>query len=179
MSEAARWYALAVHARSERKAAVAVAAVVDDVFLPARIDRRAWSDRIRAVEVPLFPGYVFVRLALTAQSRVTLLKVKQVVDVVGRRAGGGEIAPAVPDDEVSSLRLLLAAERALDPVDALVPGVAVVVGAGPLKGVRGVVERGADGQRRLVVQVSLLGRGVRTTLLADEVLHDVGVREGP
>jgi transcription antitermination factor NusG len=39
-----------------------------------------------------------------------------------------------------------------------------------LKGVTGVVEEAADGQRRLVVQVALLGRGVRTVLSADDVL---------
>ncbi len=172
---AAKWYAVAVHARSERAAADGLVHVVDDVFLPVRLDRRPWSDRIQTVEVPLFPGYVLVRSEMTPEKRVALLKVRHVYDVVGRRPHRVDVAPAVSDEEVHSLQLLLAQERALDPVEKLVPGMAVVVVVGPLKGVRGVVEKGSDGQRRLVVSIRLLGRGVRTVLSADDVLEDAGV----
>lgn len=167
---APRWFALAVHARSEQVAARELSAVVDEVFVPVAVQRRAWTDRVKRIEVPLFPGYVFVRLALTAERRVRLLKCRGVVDVVGRSAGRPDIAPAVDDTSIAALQQLVASERALDPVTQLVPGTTVVVGAGPLRGIHGVVEEAADGQRRLVVQVALLGRGVRTTLLADDVL---------
>lgn len=170
----ARWFALAVAVRSEQSAATSLRGVSDEVFLPVRFERRAWSDRIKRVEVPLFPGYCFVRLALTPASRVMLLKVKHVIDVVGRRAGREDIAPAIPDAEIDSLQRLVSAERALDPLSALVVGAPVVVAAGPLKGVRGVVDSAADGQRRLVVNVTLLGRSVRTVLFADDVLEDRG-----
>jgi transcription antitermination factor NusG len=166
-----RWFALAVDVRSERSAVDGLHGVVEEVFLPSRIERRAWSDRIKSVEVPLFPGYCFIRVDLNPTARVAILKVKHVVDVVGRRAGREGLAPSVPDTEINSLRLLVAAGRSLDPLAALVAGVPVVVGAGPLRGVRGVVECAVDGQRRLVVNVALLGRAVRTTLLADDVLE--------
>jgi len=168
----ARWFALAVSVRSESGAAAALRDVVDDVFLPVRSERRAWSDRVKRVEVALFPGYCFVRLALTPSSRIALLKVKNVVDVVGRRTGRDDVAPSIPDDEIASLRRLVDSERMLDPLSSLVVGAAVVVGAGPLNGVRGVVDEADDGQRRIVVNVTLLGRSVRTMLLADDVLED-------
>ena len=164
------WFALAVSPRSEGAAARELQRLVDEVFLPVRQERRAWTDRIKQQEVPLFPGYLFVRLALSPSTRVPLLRCRGVVDVVGRRAGATPLAPSIPDHEVASLQRLVSAERALDPVTSLVPGAVVEVGAGPLKGIRGVVEVAADGQRRLVVQVSLLGRGVRTLLAADDVL---------
>ena len=166
-----RWFALAVHARSERRSAEELKAVVDDVFVPVSVERRAWSDRIKRVELPLFPGYVFVRLSLSAERRIALLKCRGVIDVVGRAAGRVDIAPAIDDDVILALQRLVASERALDPVTRLVPGTLVTVGAGPLRGVRGVVEEAADGQRRLIVQVLLLGRGVRAMLLADDVLE--------
>jgi len=164
-----RWYVLAVAVRSEQSAARELQAVVDDVFVPVTVERRAWTDRIKRVELPLFPGYVFVRLGLSAESRVRLLKCRGVYDLVGKRAGG-EVAAAIDDRCVADLQQMVASDRALDPVTTLVPGRAVVVGAGPLKGVTGVVEEAADGQRRLVVQVALLGRGVRTVLSVDDVL---------
>ncbi len=141
--------------------------VVDEVFVPVSVERRAWSDRIKRVEVPLFPGYVFVRLSLAADRRVALLKCRGVIDVVGR----ADAAASIDDDVVVALQRLVASERALDPISRLVPGTVVTVGAGPLRGVRGVVEEAADGQRRLIVQVTLLGRGVRATLVADDVLE--------
>ena len=167
-----RWYVLAVAVRSEQSAARELEGVVEDIFVPVTVERRAWSDRIKRVEVPLFPGYVFVRLALSAESRVRLLRCRGVYDLVGRKStmNGGQVAPFVDDRCVNDLRQMVASDRALDPVSSLVPGRAVVVGAGPLKGVAGVVEEAADGQRRLVVQVELLGRGVRTVLSADDVL---------
>ncbi|OGQ09566.1 MAG: hypothetical protein A2138_06325 [Deltaproteobacteria bacterium RBG_16_71_12] len=168
-----RWYALAVHVRSEASAAAEVATRVDEVFLPVRRERRAWSDRIKTAELPLFPAYLFVRLALDATSRVALLRCKHVVEGVGRLPGDGRIARAIPDHEIEALRILVDADRALDPIERLVPGRHVLVGAGPLRGARGVVEHGPDGQRRLVVQIALLGRGVRTVLRADDVVESV------
>lgn len=168
-----RWYALAVHARSEASAADEVAVRVDEVFLPVRRERRAWSDRVKVADVPLFPSYLFVRLALDAAARVALLRCKHVVEVVGRLPGDERIARAIPDHEVEALRILVEADRALDPIERLVPGRHVLVGAGPLRGARGVVEASPDGQRRLVVQIALLGRGVRTVLRADDVVESV------
>ena len=167
----ASWYAIAVHARAERAAADALVRVTEEVFLPSRLDRRVWSDRIQNVQVPLFAGYVMVKTVMTPQKRVDLLKVNHVHDVVGRTSGRGDVAPSIPEHEVLSLQLLLGQQRAVDPLEKLVVGVEVIVVLGPLKGVRGVVSQGSDGQRRLVVSIVLLGRGVRTLLSADDVLE--------
>lgn len=177
LAAAPHWYALAVHARSEATAAAELKAVLDpqggEVFLPVRVERRAWSDRVRRVEVPLFPGYLFVRAALSASRRVALLRSKHVVDVVGRMPGSDRIARAVPDSEIEALRIVARAELATDPIERLVHGKHVIVASGPLRGARGIVETGPDGRRRLVVQVSLLGRGVRAVLAADDVVESL------
>ncbi len=166
-----RWYALAVHARQEKAAAAALGDRGVEVFLPLRFERRAWSDRVREVETALFPGYLFVHLALTARSRVLLLQVRQVADLVGRLADDAQLARAVPEPEIKSLKVAVASRRNLDPVARLVQGTLVRVVSGPLKGTRGVVQQGADGRRTLVVQIELLGRGVRTALSGDDVVE--------
>ena len=175
---ASAWFAIVAAPRREAVAAKDMERLVEEVFLPVRQERRPWTDRIKKVEVPLFPGYLFARFSLSPTSRVQLLRCHGVVDIVGRRAGAMPLAPSIPDAEVDSLKRLVAAARALDPVTSLVPGAIVEVGAGPLKGIRGVVEEAADGQRRLVVQVSLLGRGVRTLLSADDVLLSLSTLPG-
>lgn len=167
----ARWHALAVHTRSEARALDDVRRRVDEAFLPVRVERRAWSDRIQTVEVPLFPGYLFVRASLSAALRVHILKCRDAVDFIGRLPGDERIARAIPDVQIDALKVLVQAERALDPVSRLVRGTPVLVAAGALRGLRGLVEQGPDGHRRLVVQVTLLGRGVRTLLQADDVIE--------
>lgn len=169
------WYALSVHTRSELSASSLLAPLLGahDVFVPVTRERRAWSDRVVTSDVPLFPGYVFVRTALTPTMRVRLLKVRGVHDLVGRVPGDARIARPVGTAEIEALRILVAADRALDPIERLARGTHVFVAAGPLKGARGVVEQSPDGQRRLVVQIELLGRGVRTILGADDVVETV------
>lgn len=174
LKSATSWYALAVHRRSEAPAAAALQGVADEVFLPARRIRRVWSDRVKIVEEPLFPGYLFVRTALSSARRVELLKVRQVYDLVGRIPGDERIAHAVPHHEIDAVRAVIQADRSVEPVGRLVAGTVVRVVSGPLRGVRGRVERGPNGQQRLVVQVELLGRGVRTALDANDVIEDAG-----
>lgn len=166
----ALWYAVAVHARQEKAAGANLADRGMEVFLPTRVERRPWSDRIKKVELALFPGYLFVHTEISAAKRVEMLKVRQVYDLVGKIPGDDRIARSIPEWEIASLKTVVASARAVDPVAGLSRGTPVVVGAGALKGVRGVVLEGPDGKRRLVVQVELLGRGVRTVLAADDVL---------
>jgi transcriptional antiterminator NusG len=176
-----RWYALAVHPRRERVAAEDLERRGFDIFLPTSVTRKAWSDRIKRVETPLFPGYLFVQSAMDATTRRALLRARATYDLVGRLPGDGRIARSIPATDIESLRVVVRCARTFDPVLQLVPGRRIEVGAGPLRGARGVVEMAADGRRRLIVQLELLGRGVRTALSADDVLidHDEERRAAP
>ena len=172
-SSAVKWYALAVHARQEKAAAEDLSHRGFEIFLPVRRERRAWSARVQIVELVLFPGYLFVHTELSATTRIELLKPRQAIDVVGRLPEDPSRARSIPPHEIDSLMRVVGSERDLDPVARLVEGDSVMVARGPLRGVHGIVERGADGQRRLVVQVELLGRGVRVTLSGEDVIEEV------
>jgi transcription antitermination factor NusG len=169
-----RWYALHVKARKEKAAAQELTRRGFEIYLPSVVERRVWSDRVKPVELALFPGYLFVHTVMSPAQRVQLLKPTHTYDLVGRIPGDERVAQAIPDTEIESLKTLLAAERHLDPVDRLVEGTRVTVVSGPLQGTSGVVEKAPDGQRRLVAQIHLLGRGVRTVLSADDVLAEPG-----
>lgn len=166
-----RWYAVAVHARQERAAATALEDRGFEVFLPTRCERRLWSDRVQRVNMALLPGYLFLRTTLTAASRVQMLRVRQVYDVVGRTPGDAAIARPVATREVESLQALVASERELTAVDRLTQGATVVIADGPLRGARGVLLSDPDGRQLLDVQISLLGRGVRTWISADDLVE--------
>lgn len=171
---ATSWYALLVHARSEQRAARELMSRVDEVFLPVKRERRAWSDRVVTSELALFPGYVFVRTVMSAARRIDIKKAHAVHDVIGG-FGDRRIASAIPDEQVQALRIVIEADRALDPIERLVRGRHIVVATGALRGARGIVEQGPDGQRRLIVQIELLGRGVRAVLAADDIVLNIEV----
>ncbi|MES2504694.1 MAG: UpxY family transcription antiterminator [Myxococcota bacterium] len=167
-----KWYALAVYTRQEKAAHEEIASLGVESFLPTRQTRKLWSDRIKQSSEPLFPGYLFVNLALTAELRVKIIRLKQVQDLVGRQkvTGAGSMAIHIPDQQIDSLRLLIGSQKVLEPTQKLIKGTQVRISQGPLKGAHGVIEQEPTGSRRIIVQLPLLGRGVKTELSADDVL---------
>ncbi len=166
------WYALGVHARQEKAAKTALEKRGIAVFLPIRIERHAWSDRVKNVELALFPGYLFIHTVMTPARRVDLLKPRQTIDLIGRVPGSEQVARAIPDHEIESLKTMVATAVNLDPTERLVRGTLVRVATGALKGACGIVVREPDGRRRLVVQIELLGRGVSADLAADDLVGE-------
>ena len=78
-------------------------------FLPLYESLRRWKDRRMKLQLPLFPGYVFVRLALP--DRLKVLQVPGVARLVGFN---GQPA-ALPDREIQALRTSLAAQVRAEP----------------------------------------------------------------
>ena len=54
------WYALVCKSRAEKKVYMRLAEAGHDVFLPLLVELKQWSDRVKKVEKPLVPSYVFV-----------------------------------------------------------------------------------------------------------------------
>ena len=164
------WYAIRVRSRHEKVVCSHLAGSGFDVYLPLVRSVRVWSDRKKEVEMPLFPGYFFVRCAMDSESRVRILSSSRgVVQIVGV---GSRPAP-VPDSEIESVRGLLESEAAVTPLDHFVRGVRVRVTSGPLEGIEGVVVR-QKGKRRIICSVELLGRSVQ----ADFAVGDVAPHQG-
>lgn len=151
------WYAVTVRPRHEFSAAEALAARDVVAYVPSYKSRRQWTDRMKTVEWPLIPGYVFVQF--DRGSRTAVLQSNGVTSLVQL---GGQPAP-IPDLEIESLRTLLASGYPLEPVPGLVPGERIRVENGPLAGAVGVFlkRRGAD---CMAVTVELLGRSVIATV---------------
>ncbi|MFO7587261.1 MAG: UpxY family transcription antiterminator [Gemmatimonadota bacterium] len=154
-----RWYALRTRARHERRVDGRLRGRDLESFLPLVPRARRWHDRTKIVEWPLFPGYVFVRLA---SPRLTeALSVAGVADVV-RMAGRPS---AIPSHEIegvrAAVRVLAAAGETPEPEPLLERGDAVRVRTGAFAGVRGrVIERRGD---RAAIQIGLtaIAQGVR------------------
>src|SRR5437667_6120873 len=93
-----RWYAVYTCANHEKRVAAELNARTVEHFLPLYSSARRWKDRRVRLELPLFPGYVFVRLALSDRLRVI-----QIPNVV-RMVGFGGLPTALPDAEMDIMR---------------------------------------------------------------------------
>src|SRR6202040_2303430 len=60
----APWFALRVRPNYEKPVAAALRGKGFQEFLPLVQSRRQWSDRVKVMDLPLFPGYLFCRLNL-------------------------------------------------------------------------------------------------------------------
>src|SRR5947208_8697589 len=98
------WYVAHTSANHEKRVTQQLLQRSVEHFLPLYDSVRRWKDRRTTLQLPLFPGYVFVRLALRDR-----LKVLQVPGVARLISFNGQ--PAVlPDGEIESLRTSLRAQ---------------------------------------------------------------------
>ena len=147
------WYGVRVRSNFEHVTAASLGAMGFDQFLPLTRARRRWSDRVKYVDQPLFPGYVFCRFG--ASSRIQVLGAPGVVNVV---AFGSRPAP-IPDEEINTIRTMVNSSRPVCPYPLLRPGQKVRLRRGPLSGAEGVVVEDKK-QFRLVASIPLLQRSV-------------------
>jgi len=129
------WYVAHTSANHEKRVTQQLLERSVENFLPLYDCVRRWKDRRMKLQLPLFPGYVFVRLLLRER-----LKVLQVPGVARLISFNGQ--PAVlPDTEVEALRAGLATRLRAEPHPYLTVGRRVRVKRGPLAGVEGILIR--------------------------------------
>jgi transcription antitermination factor NusG len=122
-------------------------------FLPLYTSVRCWKDRRKRLELPLFPGYVFVQMR--ERDRLEILRLPGVVQFVcfqGRPA-------RVPIAEIEALRQGMSGSVVVQPHPFLKVGRRVRIVNGPLTGVEGIFVRRKD-QVRIVISISLIHRSV-------------------
>jgi hypothetical protein len=96
-----RWYAAYTSANHEKRVAEQLGVRGVSHFLPLYASLRQWKDRRVTLQLPLFPGYVFVRMALRDRLQV------QQVPGVAKLVGFNGLPTAMPDDEIELLRASL------------------------------------------------------------------------
>src|SRR5271163_2792869 len=96
------WFALQVRTRYEAGVADQLSRQGYDRFLPLYKLRKRWSDRIKQVEAPLFPGYLFCRF--DPQKRLPILKTPGVIQIVGYNRAPTPIEEA----EIDAIQTLVA-----------------------------------------------------------------------
>jgi transcription antitermination factor NusG len=149
------WFAIQTRPRYEKKVVSELQEKGVNVFLPLFSVKRQWSDRQRVVNPPLFPSYVFVRLAPTLSNRVPILRTNGVTGFVGARGVGTPI----PDGEIEALRRIIKQQVAFEPYPYLKIGERVCIRGGSLDGIEGMLTA-INGDQSLIVSVDLIQRSI-------------------
>jgi transcription antitermination factor NusG len=148
------WYALRVKSKFENLASATLRGKGYREFLPLYRSRRRWSDRVKELDLPLFPGYIFCHF--DAGSRLLpILTTPGVVSIVG----AGKTPVPVSDGEISAIEAVVRSSLPALPWPCLTVGSRVLIEAGPLAGIEGIA-LDVDRKYRLVVSVPLLQRSV-------------------
>jgi transcription antitermination factor NusG len=157
------WYAAHTRANHEKRVAEQLGLREVEHFLPVYQSMRKWADRRKRLEVPLFPGYVFVRLPL--QERLRVLEIPSVARLVGF----DNLPVPLPDDEMEAMRNGLTGQLRAVPHPYLTVGGRVRIVRGPLESREGILLRN-KGDFRVVLSVALIMRSVAVEVAADDVI---------
>lgn len=148
-----RWYAAYTSANHEKRVAEQLAQRSVEHLLPLYQTVRRWKDRRVCLQLPLFPGYVFVRLAL--RDRLHVLQVAGVSRLVGFNG----TPTALREEEIETLKRSLASGGRAEPHPFLTAGRRVRIKAGPLEGREGILIR-RKAKLRLVLSIDLILRSI-------------------
>jgi transcription antitermination factor NusG len=159
---APHWYAIFTSPRHEKRVREHLGHRRVDCFLPLFRSIHRWKNGCKAqVELPLFPGYLFVNIP--RNERVRVLDVPGVLSFVGPRNEPAQLS----DFEIETLRTGLHL-RKFEPYGELAIGQKVRINTGALQGLEGTLLRNASGLR-VVITVNLIQQSVAVELDADAV----------
>jgi transcription antitermination factor NusG len=159
---AANWYAVQTVPRHEKKLREDLQLRAMENFLPIYEAVHRWKNGCKVrVELPLFPGYLFVKI--DPRDRFKVLSLPGAVSIVGSPSGPW----ALPETEITSLRTSMTMCR-LEPHPFLAVGQKVRIKTGPLPDMTGFLVRHSGGFR-VVLSVELIRRSASVEVDADNV----------
>jgi transcription termination/antitermination protein NusG len=149
------WYAVQTRSNFERVLASGLSEKGVETFCPATREVHRWKDRMKPVHVPLFPGYVFVRIEDTPGNRLRVVSTNGAVRILG----DGSLIEPVPEHEIRSVRLLLESARPFSVHPFLKEGSWVRIKHGSMRGIEGRIVRFKN-SARLVMSVEMLAKSI-------------------
>jgi len=154
------WFALRVKPNYEKRVATALRGKGFEELLPLYRSKRQWSDRVKVMDLPLFPGYLFCRLDLA--SRLPLVTTPGFLYIVGV----GKNPQPVDEAEILAVQSVMRSGVPVTPWPSLMVGQKVRLQHGPLRGLVGVLTKIAN-QQRMYVSVTLLKRSISVEVAPD------------
>src|SRR2546423_5267747 len=147
------WFAVLARTGREKSTTLLLENLGYQCFLPVSKSRRQWSDRIKELDVPLFPGYLFCRM--NPHNRLPVLQTPGVIQIVGV----GKSPIPVEEEEIAAIQRAEKSGLSVMPWPYLKVGYVARIEDGPLSGLSGIIVKIKSGLK-LVLSVTLLQRSV-------------------
>ncbi|MDR3567554.1 MAG: UpxY family transcription antiterminator [Syntrophobacteraceae bacterium] len=162
---AGQWYALYVQVNHEKEVTKRLEQKEVFCFLPLL---ETWSkrrDRRKKIQLPMFPGYVFVNVHLDSSANLTMVKTPGALSLLHNSDG----PLSIPSYQIENLRTLILSAQPLQVHSYLKEGDWVRVVRGPLSGCAGILMRTDPKRGRLVVSVDIIKQSVSVELDLEDV----------
>jgi len=153
LRKGSRWYAIYTRSRYEKKVSMELEERGLEHFLPLVPQLRYWKDRKKIVNMPIFPGYVFVNINISEKIRV--LRANGVVRFI---EFNGSPSP-IPDAQIEDVRQLLKYPDRVETASYFNCGDPVEITAGPFSGIRGKIIH-SRGKQRLLVGIEIIHQAI-------------------
>jgi transcription antitermination factor NusG len=158
------WFSVWTRSRQEKMAAAMLETLGVPHFLPLKTAIRQWSDRKQTVLIPLFSGYLFVRINPTKDSRLQVLKAPGVIGLIGNHTG----PLPVPDQQIEAIRTVLVQQVECTVLPLLNDGDRVRVVRGPLVGLEGRLVR-SNSKSRLLISIEMIHQSLAVNISRQDV----------
>jgi transcription antitermination factor NusG len=156
------WYAIYTRHQHEKMVAQILTSKGFNTFLPLYATTHKWKDRTKALSLPLFPCYVFLKGDIERR-----LQIVTTPGVFGLVSSGGQPA-AIPDVEIEAIQRVIESGTHVEVHPFLKCGNRVRVKCGPLAGIEGILVR-KKSVSRLVLTVEILGTAAAIEVSAFQV----------
>src|ERR1700687_1715812 len=156
------WYAIYTRHQHEKMVAQILTSKGFNTFLPLYSAIHNWKDRTKALSLPLFPCYVFLKGGIERR-----LQIVTTPGIYGLVSSAGQPA-AIPDVEIEAIRRVVESGTRVEVLPYLKCGNRGSVKCGPLAGIEGILVRKKN-ISRLVLSVKILGTAAAIEVTAFQV----------
>ena len=166
VAAACPWYALYTRSHCEQLVYEQLVAKGFHLFLPKI---QVWSQRAgvrHRIEVPMFPGYLFLQSLVDSATYLEVRQARGLVRILGQ---GWDRLAVVPEEEIHAIGAVLRSRLPIHPHPYLREGQRVRVRRGLLSGVEGILVGGKANKGRLVLSVEMLQQSVAVEVDCSDV----------
>ncbi len=157
-----KWYVLYTRPKFEGRISEEIGTMHYESYVPVRMVKRQWSDRIKQICEPLFMNYVFVHTDI--RYKADILQIPGVVRFVSFQNN-----PAVlPSEEIQRIRLIESNCNTLEKESYFTQGERVWVKSGPFAGMEGTLLSSVDSYR-FIIRLPLLQQAVSVEISIDDI----------
>jgi len=159
-----KWYVIYTRPRYEKKVATEICSTnYHQCYLPTRKLVKKWGERLKSVEEPLFPNYLFVKT--TPKDRMRLFDIPGVARFVSFEGK----AVTIEEKEIEKIRLLETCGKEIRPEPYSSIGSPVIIKRGAFAGLQGVL-CGKLNKARLIVRMALLQQAISIHVKEEDLM---------